>query len=42
MTNFTSIDKIQDILIKNNIVFYMNWEEWRIEIDLKDFLISDI
>lgn len=36
MTNFTSIDKIQDILIKNNIVFYMNWEEWRIEIDLKE------
>lgn len=35
MLHWITIDKIQDFLVENDIVFYMDWENWKIEIDLK-------
>lgn len=35
MLHWITIDKIQDLLSDNGIRFYMNYEKWKIEIDLE-------
>lgn len=35
MLNWPTIDKITDFLNDRNVKYYMNWDEWKIEIDMK-------
>mgnify|MGYP007125363896 CR=1 FL=1 len=35
MLNWQTIDKITDFLNDCDVSYYMNWEEWKIEVDIK-------